>query len=105
MAKKKRAKTKEMSEIQTTIVLEHSRMNREKSLLVLDKSLLMYFSFIFVGVVGFVGGYMNSKFLNIMIVLSFGVLAVGIVPYLLTMHTEEKRLKSLMGNNRIRGGK
>ncbi len=94
-----------MSEVQTTIMLEHSRMNREKSLLVLDKSLLMYFSFIFVGVVGFVGGYLDAKFLNIMVVLSFGVLAVGIIPYVITMHTEEQRLKSLMDVGKHRGVK
>ena len=95
---------KQINEVKTSILLEHSRMNREKSLLVLDKSLLMYFSFIFVAVVGFVGGYLDAKFLNIMIVLSFGVLAVGIIPYVLTMNKEEKRLNSLL-KNAPRGGK
>ena len=105
MAFKKRA-LRRISDIETTILLEHSRMNREKSLLVLDKSLLMYFSFLFVGVVGFVSGYLDSKFLNIMVVLSFGVLAIGIVPYVITMHNEEKRLKSMMtGRNLYRGAK
>src|SRR3989338_3174805 len=99
------AKKNDLDAIQTSIILEHSRMNREKSLLVLDKSLLMYFSFIFVGVVGFVAGYFDARFLNIMVVLSFGVLAVGLAPYLLTMHREEKRLKSLMQSNKIRGEK
>jgi len=56
----------------------------------------MYSSFIFVAVVGFVGGYLDAKFLNIMIVLSFGVLAIGIIPYILTMTKEEKRLKALL---------
>ena len=99
------AKRKNMSEIQASILLEHSRMNREKSLLVLDKSLLMYFSFIFVGVVGFVGGYLDAKFLNIMVVLSFGVLGVGIVPYVMTMHREEQRLKGMIENSKERGAK
>jgi len=101
------AKKNDLDAIQTSIILEHSRMNREKSLLVLDKSLLMYFSFIFVGVVGFVAGYFDAKFLNIMVVLSFGVLAVGIIPYLITMHREETRLKALLNikKNKIRGEK
>jgi len=93
MAKRRRKLNRE---VETSIILEHSRMNREKSLLVLDKSLLMYFSFIFVGVVGFVGGYFDSKFLNIMVMLSFGVLGVGLIPYLITMHKEEIRLQSLL---------
>ena len=94
------ATKKGIDAIQASIILEHSRMNREKSLLVLDKSLLMYFSFIFVGVVGFVAGYFDAKFLNIMVVLSFGVLGVGVIPYLITMHQEEKRLNALMKKNR-----
>src|SRR3989338_7650817 len=105
MAVKKKEQKGALNDAQTSILLESSRMNREKSLLVLDKSLLMYFSFIFVGVVGFVSGYFDSKFLNIMVVLSFGVLAVGVVPYLITMHNEEKRLNSPIRENKIRGEK
>ncbi len=104
MAFKKRAFNR-ISDIEASILLEHSRMNREKSLLVLDKSLLMYFSFIFVGVVGFVSGYSDYKFLNIMVVLSFGVLAIGVIPYVITMHNEEKRLKSMLSRNNLRGVK
>ncbi len=105
MAFKKRAFRQRFSDADLTVLLEHSRMNREKSLLVLDKSLLMYFSFLFVGVVGFVSGYLDSKFLNIMVVLSFGVLAIGIIPYVITMHNEEKRLKSMLGGTNSRGVK
>ncbi|MEK6837919.1 MAG: hypothetical protein AABX69_04670, partial [Nanoarchaeota archaeon] len=36
------------------------------------------------------------KYLNIMVVLGFGVLAVGLVPYMLTMSREEKKLNSLI---------
>lgn len=104
MASKKRAFSR-LSDNETSILLEHSRMNREKSLLVLDKSLLMYFSFIFVGVVGFVSGYLDARFLNIMVVLSFGVLAIGIIPYVITMHNEERRLKSMIDRNNYRGAK
>ncbi len=105
MAFKKRVFRQRFSDAEMSVILEHSRMNREKSLLVLDKSLLMYFSFLFVGVVGFVGGYFDSKFLNIMVVLSFGVLAIGIIPYVITMHNEEKRLNSMIGRDNGRGAK
>jgi uncharacterized membrane protein (DUF485 family) len=78
-------------------------MNREKSLLVLDKALLLYFSFIFVGVIGFISGYLTVILLNTLIILSFGVLVVGVLPYLVTMTREEKRLKELI-NQEGRGG-
>ena len=93
MAKKK------MDNVQVLVYLEQSRMNREKSLLLFDKSILMYFAFIFVGVVGFVSGFFDNKFMTIMIVLSFGVLAVGTIPYILTMHNEEKRFKLILRRN------
>ena len=80
--------------------IEMSKLNREKSLLLLDKSLLMYFAFLIVGVVGFVNKYLDVRYLNIMIVLSFGVLAVGFVPYILTMSREEKKLNVLIANVR-----
>ena len=101
----KRRSKNSPTDMQTSIILEHSRMNREKSLLVLDKSMLIYFSFIFVGVIGFVGGYLDAKLLNVMVLLSFGVLLVGIVPYVMTMHKEEKRLNSMIHTNKSRGGK
>ncbi len=95
------AKRKE-TDTSVTILLEHSRMNREKSLLVLDKALLLYLYLVFLAVVGFVAGYLDARLLNVMIVLGFGVLAVGIIPYLITMSKEEKRLKELL---RQHGGK
>ncbi len=76
--------------------IEKSKLNREKSLLLLDKSLLMYFAFLIIGVIGFVNKYLDARYLNIMIVLSFGVLAVGLVPYMLTMSREEKKLNALI---------
>ena len=80
--------------------IEKSKLNREKSLLLLDKSLLMYFAFLIIGVIGFVNKYLDARYLNIMIMLSFGVLAVGLVPYMLTMSREEKKLNSLIVNFR-----
>jgi Flp pilus assembly protein TadB len=99
MAKKRR----KLSDSSLLVTLEHSRMNREKSLLVLDKALLLYFSFIFVGVIGFISGYLTVVLLNTLIILSFGVLVVGVLPYLVTMTREEKRLKELI-NQEGRGG-
>ena len=83
-------------ELLLQLEIEKSKLNREKSLLLLDKSLLMYFAFLIIGVVGFINKYIDAKYLNIMVVLGFGVLAVGLVPYMLTMSREEKKLNSLI---------
>lgn len=76
--------------------IEQSKLNREKSLLLLDKALLMYFAFLIIGIIGFINKYLDVKYLNVLVVLSFGVLAVGLVPYMLTMSREGKRLNALI---------
>ncbi len=77
------------------IELEKSKLNREKSTFVLDKALQLYFSFLFVGVIGFVAGYINSLTLNLLIIMGLGSLIVGIIPYVITLHNEDIRLKKL----------
>ena len=96
----KSVKSMQKNELLLRLEIEESKLNREKSLLLLDKSLLMYFAFIIIGVVGFINKYLDARYLNIMIVLSFGVLAVGFVPYILTMSREEKKLNVLIANVR-----
>ncbi len=83
-------------EMLLSLEIEKSKLNREKSLLLLDKSLLMYFAFLIIGIVGFINKYLDARFLNILIGLSFGVLAVGLVPYMMTMGREEKKLNELI---------
>lgn len=79
-----------------SLEIEKSKLNRQKSLVLIDKSILMYFAFLIIGVVGFVNKYFDARYLNIMIALSFGALAVGLVPYMLTMSREEKKLNELI---------
>lgn len=83
-------------EMVLALEIEKSKINREKSLLLLDKSLLVYFAFLVVGIIGFINRYLDARYLNIMILMSFGVLAVGLVPYMLTMAGEEKKLNFLI---------
>lgn len=78
------------------IEVEKSRLNREKSMLVMNKSLILYFAFMFVAVLGFINGYIDKTLLNVLIVMGLAVLIIGTVPYVKTMHTEEKRLNDLL---------
>jgi len=48
--------------------IEKSRINREKSRIVLNKSLFLYVLFMIVGVVGFVSDYIDSTMLNALII-------------------------------------
>ena len=93
------------SDMLISLELERSKLNREKSVILLDKALLLYFSFLFVGIIGFINGYMQVKQLNMLILMSFGVLIVGIAPYWITMKKEEERINDLILSVNKRGGK
>ncbi|MCX6707648.1 MAG: hypothetical protein NT001_05925 [Candidatus Woesearchaeota archaeon] len=76
--------------------LEKSRIDREKSMLVLNKGLFLYFCFLFVAVMGFINGYLSKDLLNILIIMSLCVIIIATLPYIRTMHKEEKRLETLI---------
>lgn len=78
------------------IVIEKSRLNREKSTLVLNKSMLLYFTFLFVGVIGFIYGYITSFWLNILIIMGLCVLVIGTLPYIRIIYEEEKKLDKVL---------
>jgi predicted NBD/HSP70 family sugar kinase len=47
------------------IEVEKSRLNREKAMIVLNKSLFIYFCFLFVGIIGFINAYISKTVLNL----------------------------------------
>ena len=90
---------KDLEPIEREIIdleLEKSRIDREKSMLVLNKGLFLYFCFLFVAVVGFVNGFLSKNLLNILIIMSLAVIVIATLPYIRTMHREEKRLVNLI---------
>jgi hypothetical protein len=82
------------------VILEKSRLNREKSMLILNKALLLYFTFLFVGVIGFVYGYVESLWLNTLIIMGLIVLIIGILPYIRIIRDEERKLDKLLNELR-----
>lgn len=76
--------------------LEKSRLNREKSILVLNKSVFLYFTFMFIGVVGFVNNYISSTTLNLITILGLLALIIGTVPYLFIAKKEQEHLTELL---------
>ncbi|MDP2750808.1 MAG: hypothetical protein Q8O89_08310 [Nanoarchaeota archaeon] len=88
-----------LSDIARAIIdleIEKSKLNREKSMLVLNKSLLLYFTFLFTAVVGFVGDYIDKSLFNILILMGLCVLIIGIIPYIKTMRHEESNIDELI---------
>lgn len=73
--------------------IEKSRINREKSKTVLDKSFMLYFSFLLVGVLGFVSGYIDSNMLKILVIAGIAILVIGTLPYVLITTKEDRFLE------------
>ena len=76
--------------------IEKSRINREKSKLVLDKSFVLYFSFLIVGILGFAFNYITSIILNVLVISGIVILVIGTVPYVFIIHNEEKKIDTLL---------
>lgn len=74
--------------------LELSKLNREKSVIVLNKAVFLYFCFLFLGILSIFTGY--KEFFNTLIVMGLFVIIIGTIPYIKTMYFEEKKLKSLI---------
>lgn len=90
---------KVLSDIEKEIIeveVEKSRLNREKAMLVLNKSLFIYFCFLFVAVIGFINAYITKNLLNILIIAGLLVLIIGTIPYVRTMKEEEKNLNDII---------
>jgi hypothetical protein len=92
-----------LTEMALSLEIEKSKLQREKSLLLIDKGLLLYFSFLFIGVIGFLNHYVSTNVLNMLVIMSFGVLGIAIAPYIVTMRKEEAKLDELL--REIRGGR
>lgn len=87
--------------------IEKSRLYREKAIMVFDKAILLYFSFLIIAVVGFVNSYINKNIFYILVSMSLCILIIGLVPYIIVMVREEKRLNKLIAANKRakKGGK
>ncbi len=76
--------------------IEKSRINREKSKLVLDKSLMLYFTFMVVGIIGFAFEFINSFLLNVLVICGIIILIAGTIPYVIIIQKEEKRINEFL---------
>jgi len=78
--------------------IEKLRVEREKARLFLDKSFILYFAFLIVGIIGFVYDYIGSSLLNVFVIVGLLVLIIGTLPYLLFVIKEEKKINESLSN-------
>lgn len=102
--KKEVGRVKKLSAAERAIIdleIEKSKLNREKSMLVLNKALLLYFGFLLIGILGFVNRYIDRFMFNLLILMGLIVLVVGIIPYIRTMREEERNINRMISLIRI----
>ncbi len=94
-------KEKKVSALDINILkleLEKSKLNRERATLMLNKGVFLYFTFMFIGVVGFTSGYVKSTTLNWVVVGGICCLLIGAIPYIYASQKEQNNLNSLLEN-------
>ncbi|MBI2541860.1 hypothetical protein HYV80_04075 [Candidatus Woesearchaeota archaeon] len=73
--------------------IEKVKLQREQSLLILNKSIMLFFAFFAVAIVGLVNKLVTPTQLNILIIIGVLALVVGVLPYSIDAKKEEKELE------------
>jgi hypothetical protein len=86
-----------ISDTRIYLEIEKLRINREKSRLVLDKSMSLYGIFMLIALLGFIFDYIDSFMLNTLVILGIVILITGTMPYMIHVHKEEKQINEYLG--------
>ena len=87
---------RKLSEAEKQIIMlkiEKVKLQREKSLLILNKSIMLFFSFLAVAIVGLVNKIITTAQVNMLIITGIFALIVGILPYGMNARKQEKELE------------
>ena len=108
MGKQKQMKDRNFFELEKQIIeleLEKTRLDRERGMIILNKSIFLYFTFIFVGIIGFMNHYLSSKMLDVMILTGLLALIIGSIPYVRGSQKEQETLTVILNDLLSRTGK
>ncbi|MEK6943674.1 MAG: hypothetical protein AABX00_06435 [Nanoarchaeota archaeon] len=87
---------RKLSEAEKQIIflkIERVKLQREKSALILNKSVMLFFGFLGVAVIGLINKIITPMQVNILIVSGVLALVVGVLPYSFASRKEEKALE------------
>ena len=76
--------------------IEKMRLGREKSLLILGCSIILFLAFIIISVVGLINELITRTQLNIFIFAGFIAIIIGVSPYIRFVMKEEKNLEKTL---------
>ena len=90
---------RKISEAEKQIIMlkiEKVRLEREKSMMILNKAVMLFFAFLAVAVVGLLNKMITAPQLNILIFLGIGALIIGVVPYSISIGKQEKDIENTL---------
>lgn len=90
---------RKISEAEKQIIMlkiERVRLEREKSMMILNKAVMLFFAFLVVAVVGLLNKIISPHQLNILVLLGVGALIIGVIPYSLSIKKEEKDIEATL---------
>ncbi|MBN2880606.1 hypothetical protein JXM83_01010 [Candidatus Woesearchaeota archaeon] len=79
-------------------LLEKSRMNRDIATLAFKNSIALYFIFVFLAILGLTQNYIDKKYFFTLVFMGLGSLLIGVIPYVVTMIGERKKLNVVLFN-------
>ena len=88
---------RKISEAEKQIIMlkiERVKLQREKSVLILNNSIMLFFAFFAVAIIGLINNVISRLQLNILIIIGIVVLVVGVLPYSFAARKEEKALET-----------
>lgn len=90
---------RKVSEAEKQIIslkIERMKLEREKSLLILGSSVILFLAFIIISIIGLLNELITRFQLNLFIIGGFFVLIIGVLPYIRFVFKEEKELEKTL---------
>jgi ABC-type multidrug transport system permease subunit len=76
--------------------LERAKFERERAIVALNKALFLYFTCLFIGIIGIVKNLMTAYALNLLIFFGIVMLIIGFIPYFRITVNERKLIDSFI---------
>lgn len=83
-------------DLQITLEIERSRLLRQESMFVMNKSLVMFFVFMFAALLGFSANQISRGYFNLLLIMGMIVVIIGFIPYLSANVLTNARIKRLI---------
>ncbi len=90
---------RKISEAEKQIIMlkiERVRLEREKSMMILNKAVMLFFAFLVVAVVGLLNKIVTPTQLNILVMVGVAALIIGVIPYSISIRKEEKDIEETL---------